>query len=64
MHGPCTAGISTGTAGALNGGVTMLVDMPLNSFPVTTVLERLKEKQALVKVRGSRVQDAGQGAGL
>ncbi len=32
------------------GGITTVVDMPLNSFPVTTTLEQLQAKQALLKV--------------
>lgn len=34
------------------GGISMLVDMPLNSYPVTTTVEQLKAKKALAKVRG------------
>ena len=40
-------GIQTGTAGALAGGFTTLVDMPLNSSPVTTTVSALAEKQRL-----------------
>ncbi len=46
-------GIQTGTAAAAAGGITTLVDMPLNSYPVATVRSRLEEKQALVKVEKS-----------
>ncbi|GAX85441.1 hypothetical protein CEUSTIGMA_g12857.t1, partial [Chlamydomonas eustigma] len=42
-------GLTTGTAAAAAGGVTTLVDMPLNSFPVTTVRSRLEEKQMLAE---------------
>jgi allantoinase len=47
---PSHTGITTGTAAAAAGGVTTLVDMPLNSFPVTTVRSRLEEKQKLAEV--------------
>lgn len=33
------------------GGVSTLVDMPLNSFPTTTTRGRLEEKQRLAEVR-------------
>uniref|UniRef100_A0A7S0S525 allantoinase n=1 Tax=Chlamydomonas leiostraca TaxID=1034604 RepID=A0A7S0S525_9CHLO len=42
-------GISTGTLAAAVGGVTTVVDMPLNSDPVTTVLPRLQDKQIAAK---------------
>lgn len=45
----CT-GISTGTSAAAVGGITTVVDMPLNSDPVTTRFELLIEKQELAKV--------------
>ena len=38
-------GFETGTAAAAAGGVTPLVDMPLNSSPVTTTAEALKTKR-------------------
>ncbi|MEO1497109.1 MAG: allantoinase AllB [Planctomycetota bacterium] len=38
-------GFETGTAAAAAGGVTTLVDMPLNSSPVTTTAEALKTKR-------------------
>ncbi len=39
-------GFETATAAAAAGGVTTLIDMPLNSSPVTTTLAALKEKRA------------------
>jgi allantoinase len=39
-------GFDTGTRAALAGGLTTLVDMPLNSAPVTTSVENLRRKQA------------------
>jgi dihydroorotase-like cyclic amidohydrolase len=44
-----TAGITTGTTAAAKGGITTVVDMPLNSKPTTTTLERLIEKQELAR---------------
>ena len=38
-------GFETGTAAAAAGGVTTIVDMPLNSVPVTTTPEALAEKR-------------------
>ena len=40
-------GIGTGTAAAAAGGTTTVIDMPLNSYPTTTVKARLIEKQSL-----------------
>lgn len=39
-------GFATATRAAAAGGVTTLVDMPLNSIPPTTNLQALKEKRA------------------
>lgn len=39
-------GFRTGTQAAAAGGITTLVDMPLNSIPVTTTLAALREKRA------------------
>ena len=38
-------GLATGTAAAAAGGVTLAVDMPLNSCPVTTTLTGLLAKR-------------------
>ncbi|HKY27483.1 MAG TPA: allantoinase AllB [Pyrinomonadaceae bacterium] len=38
-------GFRTATRAAAAGGVTTLIDMPLNSIPATTTLNALKEKQ-------------------
>ena len=42
-------GFETATAAAASGGVTTLVDMPLNCIPVTTSLAALEEKLAAVR---------------
>ena len=39
-------GFDTGTRAALAGGLTTLVDMPLNSAPVTTTVAALAQKRA------------------
>ena len=39
-------GFETATSAALAGGVTTLVDMPLNASPVTTTVQALKQKLA------------------
>ncbi|WP_068494252.1 allantoinase AllB [Pseudoclavibacter helvolus] len=39
-------GFATGTAAAAAGGVTTVVDMPLNSIPVTTTVDALETKRA------------------
>ena len=39
-------GFATATAAAAAGGITTIVDMPLNSIPVTTTLAALAEKRA------------------
>lgn len=39
-------GFETGTAAAAAGGVTTIVDMPLNSVPVTTTPDALADKRA------------------
>ena len=42
-------GFETATAAAAAGGVTTLIDMPLNSSPVTTTLAALEEKRSAAK---------------
>ncbi|PNG99756.1 Allantoinase, partial [Tetrabaena socialis] len=42
-------GITTGTQAAAAGGVTTVIDMPLNSFPVTTTIAQLEAKKELAK---------------
>lgn len=39
-------GFATGTRAAAAGGITTLIDMPLNSSPVTTTVDALEQKQA------------------
>ncbi len=55
-------GIETGTRAAAAGGITTLVDMPLNSIPVTTTLAALTLKQR--SARGKRLVDLGFWGGL
>jgi allantoinase len=38
-------GFRTGTGAAASGGVTTVVDMPLNSIPPTTTVENLQTKR-------------------
>ncbi len=42
-------GFATGTKAALAGGITTIVDMPLNSTPVTTTATALQKKQIAAK---------------
>ncbi|KZV78894.1 allantoinase [Exidia glandulosa HHB12029] len=42
-------GFATGTRAAVAGGVTTVVDMPLNSIPPTTTVENLNIKRAAAK---------------
>ncbi len=55
-------GFETATKAAAAGGITTLVDMPLNSTPVTTTLQAFKEKLSAAK--GKLWVDAGFYAGL
>jgi len=55
-------GFQSGTAAARAGGVTTLVDMPLNSSPVTTSVEALQAKRAAAK--GKLHVDVGFHAGV
>ena len=50
-------GFRTATRSAAAGGVTTLIDMPLNSIPATTTIEALKEKQEAA--RGQCSVDVG-----
>ncbi|QDU90744.1 Allantoinase [Pirellulimonas nuda] len=56
-------GFASGTAAAASGGVTTLIDMPLNSSPVTTTLAALQAKRAAARGAGLWV-DVGFHAGL
>ncbi|KAL1408972.1 Allantoinase [Vanrija albida] len=47
-------GFATGTAAALAGGVTTLIDMPLNSIPPTTTVANLGEKRQAATATGVR----------
>ncbi|CAK9037425.1 Probable allantoinase 1 [Durusdinium trenchii] len=55
-------GFETGTAAAAAGGVTLAVDMPLNSSPVTTTLEALAAKRRAAN--GKLSMDVGFYSGL
>lgn len=55
-------GFATGTAAAAAGGMTTLIDMPLNSSPVTTTVEALEAKRAAAA--GKLSVDVGFYAGL
>ncbi len=46
----CSAGITTGTSAAAAGGITTVIDMPLNSHPCTTNVKLLREKMSVAKV--------------
>lgn len=50
-------GVRTATRAAAAGGVTALVDMPLNSIPATTTLQALEQKRAAA--RGQCAVDLG-----
>ena len=50
-------GFATGTAAAAAGGVTTVLDMPLNSVPPTTTVEALAVKRAAA--RGKLAIDIG-----
>jgi allantoinase len=50
-------GFATATRAAAAGGVTTIVDMPLNSLPPTTTVAALREKQAAA--RGQCLVDVG-----
>ena len=43
-------GFETATLAAAAGGITSIVDMPLNSSPVTTTVEALNTKKMLLPV--------------
>ena len=48
-------GFATATAAAAAGGITTLVDMPLDSVPVTTTVAALEDLPAEVAVERDRV---------
>lgn len=50
-------GFATGTRAAASGGVTTVIDMPLNAIPPTTTVEGFKEK--LAASRGQCWVDVG-----
>ena len=50
-------GFSTATRAAASGGVTSLVDMPLNSIPATTTAEALRKKRK--EAKGQCLIDVG-----
>jgi dihydroorotase-like cyclic amidohydrolase len=42
--------MTTATSAAAAGGITTVIDMPLNSFPTTTNAEELRKKMAIAQV--------------
>jgi allantoinase len=48
-------GFATATAAAAAGGVTTLLDMPLNSIPPTTTVQALEEKRRALAAAGSPI---------
>lgn len=46
-------GFTTGTTAAVSGGVTTLIDMPLNSIPPTTTVDNLNVKRDEAKNVGT-----------
>ncbi|WVQ84121.1 allantoinase [Cryptococcus sp. DSM 104549] len=56
-------GFLTGTAAAISGGVTTVIDMPLNSIPPTTTMDGLSCKRAEAKKVGVK-SDVGFWGGL
>ncbi len=55
-------GFETATAAAAAGGITTIVDMPLNSIPVTTTLAALEAK--IAAARGKLAVDVGLWGGV
>src|SRR5690349_19742026 len=55
-------GFATATAAALAGGITTIVDMPLNSVPATISVAALEAKRAAA--RGQAAVDVGFWGGL
>ena len=52
---PDWEGFATATAAAAAGGITTIVDMPLNSVPPTTTLKGLEAKRRLAPIDGVEV---------
>ena len=48
-------GFATATAAAAAGGITTIVDMPLNSIPATTTMKGLEAKRRVAPVEGVEV---------
>lgn len=48
----CSAGFETGTKAAAAGGLTTLIDMPLNNQPPTTTAELVRQKLKAAQVPG------------
>jgi dihydroorotase-like cyclic amidohydrolase len=57
-------GVSTATAAAAAGGITTVIDMPLNSAPAATNADILRKKAAVVAAPGKAHVDVGLWAGL
>ena len=52
-------GFASATAAAAAGGVTTIIDMPLNSIPATTTVAALDAKKAVATVRSTPVSGVG-----
>lgn len=57
-------GIESATRAAAAGGVTTVIDMPLNSHPCTTTSARMKNKIKIAGQRGKAMVDVGFWGGL
>lgn len=57
-------GMATATKAAAAGGITTVVDMPLNSHPCTTTVKELKKKLRIAKSTNKTHCDVGFWAGL
>lgn len=64
MHAHPPAGMATATRAAAAGGVTTVVDMPLNSAPCTTTTYELRRKAAAAAAANKTYVDVGFWAGL
>ncbi len=60
----CPAGMATATRAAAAGGVTTVIDMPLNSAPCTTTTYELRRKAAAAAAANKTFVDVAFWAGL
>ncbi|MFD0866947.1 amidohydrolase family protein [Tessaracoccus lubricantis] len=52
-------GFASATRAAAAGGVTTIIDMPLNSIPSTVTVDALEQKQAVAAIRPSSTSASG-----